>query len=246
MPKLTKTMAQKAKRAAADWGDGFEPLKPGRYLGKLVSVEQKDGQVAPYWEWKWQEPTSKNHLWENTSLSENAIGRLGKVFEAYGVPDDTDTDELIGKWVGLLVGVRTRPTGERAGELQNTVNGFFPAVEHPDYEALTGKPAAKDADYGAADEDEPADEAPAPSVDWEAIGNAANLDDEGTEAALLMAIGAILEIDDTQYTWPDFAVAIGEAVEAVEDEDVLASIHEALDEHLGAVTGANVGDEEPF
>src|SRR5688500_12286575 len=97
MPKLTKTHAKKAEGAAGDWNDSGdrEPLEPGWYLGRLLDVTQKDGKTAPYWAWKYETVEGERWLWDNTSLSEKAIGRLGKVFEAFGVPADTDTDEIV-------------------------------------------------------------------------------------------------------------------------------------------------------
>jgi hypothetical protein len=242
MPKLTKQHATKAKNAAAEWGDGFEPLTPGRYLGKLVSVEQRDGKAAPYWEWKFEEPNSKQHLWENTSLSEKAIGRLGKVFEAFGVSADTDTDELIGQFVCMVVGTRTIPTGERAGQLQNTINGFLPASEHPDFEG-TGQAGPASSDYGG----DPTDDAGTPlvpDIDWEAVGNAANEDDSAWEAEMLLELGQALGLDDSQFTWPDFGVAVGEAMGDDElDSDVYAGCLEIIEAKMPATS---VGDEEPF
>lgn len=146
MPKLTKTHAGKAAQAAGDWNDsGFEPLQPGWYLCRLLDVEQREGKQAPYWSWKYEEVSSKHWVWDNTSLSERAIGRLGKVFEAYGVPSDTDTDDLIGQLVNLELGVYTIPSGNRAGQLSNNIRSVAPGDTHPDIDDYAEtKPAVSD------------------------------------------------------------------------------------------------------
>lgn len=133
MPKLTKAHANKAEKAAGDWSDAPELLDPGWYLGRLLEVEQREGRQADYWSWKYEEVHSHKWLWDNTSLSEKAIGRLGKVFEAYGVPSDTDTDELIGTLVNLEVGTYTIASGQRQGQLANNIRSVQPGDTHPDY-----------------------------------------------------------------------------------------------------------------
>jgi len=135
MPKLTKQAAQQAAQAAEEWEDRDpnEPLEPGWYLCRLLSVEVQEGTKAPYWGWKFEDVVGEQWLWENTSLSEKAIGRLGKVFEAFEVPPDTDTDELIGELVNIEVGIETAAKGKRAGQLVNVVKGLAPASTHPDF-----------------------------------------------------------------------------------------------------------------
>lgn len=137
MPKLTKDYANKASSAADDWNDGDNdrsPLDPGWYLCRLLDVEQKDGKAAPYWSWKYETVEGERWLWDNTSLSEKAIGRLGKVFEAYGVPADTDTDTLYGRLVNIQVGVEAQATGRNAGTMRNVVLAVMPGDSHPDFQ----------------------------------------------------------------------------------------------------------------
>src|SRR5690606_16853317 len=103
MPKLNKQTAAAVTEAAEN--SDFEPMPAGRYIFKLVDVESKDGQRAPYWSWQYEcneEPYVGRKVWDNTSLSEKAAWRLGKVFAAFEVPADTDTDELIGREVALM------------------------------------------------------------------------------------------------------------------------------------------------
>lgn len=151
MPKLNKTTADKAAKAEADWGEGFQLLDPGDYLAKLSEVESRDGQAAAYWAWKYSVVGHSATLFDNTSLSDKAIGRLGRVFKAFGVSADTDTDMLIGRTVCLRVGKRTIQSGDRKGEMANTVQDVLPASEHPDYTPYGPSPD----DYGAYGDTEP-------------------------------------------------------------------------------------------
>ena len=135
MAKLPAGKAQEAKEKGENWEFG-QVVPPGVYLCRLDSVDAtKSGQAGPYWEWTCecvgagQEPKGKK-FWDNTSLSEKAIGRLGKVFEAFGVPTDTDTDDLIGKLVALEV---TQGTN-RDGKPKNDVYAWHPADVHALYE----------------------------------------------------------------------------------------------------------------
>lgn len=148
MPKLTKQHAGKAEQGAGEWKDTFGTLEPGWYLCRLIEVTQRDGKVAPYWSWKYEECHSGNWLWDNTSLSEKSIGRLGKVFEAFGAPADTDTDDLIGHLVNLELGTYTIPTGQRAGQLANNIRTLQPGSTHPDYAQFSTDRPADPADFG--------------------------------------------------------------------------------------------------
>ena len=124
MPKLTKPAAAEAAEAAEGSGD-YEPLPEGRYVCRLVEVEAKEGAKGIYWSWSYEvaeEGEFKGRkLWDNTSLSEKARWRLGVVFTAFGVPADTDTDELIGHEVAIIVGQQVIQAGKRQGETGNVV-----------------------------------------------------------------------------------------------------------------------------
>jgi hypothetical protein len=133
MPKLTKQYAQQADEAAGEWKDSSAPLEPGWYLCRLLSVEAKEGKAAAYWSWKYEVVDGGRWVWDNTSLSEKAIGRLGKVFEAFEVPADTDTDELIGRLVNIELDLYTIPAGQRQGQMTNGVKSLAPGDTHPDF-----------------------------------------------------------------------------------------------------------------
>jgi hypothetical protein len=135
MAKLNKNLAQQAKDKASDW-DGTGVVPPGVYLCKLTTVDtSRSGPSGPYWTWEYttvgvaDEPANKK-FWDNTSLSDKAIGRLGKVFEAFGVDTDTDTDDLIGSLVAVTVKIGTIRAGERAGEQRNEVEALHQADVH--------------------------------------------------------------------------------------------------------------------
>ena len=131
MPKLNTEAAAAATEAAED-GGSYEAVPDGRYICKLIDVEAKEGKTAPYWNWSYEineEPYVGRRLWDNTSLSEKARWRLGQVFAAFEVAADTDTDELIGREVAIVVGSETAQAGKRQGELVNVVKRLEPLTE---------------------------------------------------------------------------------------------------------------------
>ena len=134
MPKLNKANASKAEDAAGDWGSRAI-IDPGVYLARLDEVEVKDGNKGPYWRWEFTvtDPSAPRiKLWHNTSLSENAIGNLGKTFEGFGVSTDTDTDDMLGMEVWVQVGIRTIQSGAREGERANELQEVLRPVEYDD------------------------------------------------------------------------------------------------------------------
>lgn len=127
MAKLNKTMAKKVDDAD---DSGFEPLEEGVYHFRLRDVDPtKEGPKGPYWVWEFEcveEPYINRRLWNNTSLSEAAMPIFKRTFKAFDVPVDTDTDELLGRLVRLVVSQRTIPEGPRQGEVTNQVNRVLP------------------------------------------------------------------------------------------------------------------------
>lgn len=139
MAKLTKQLAKQAAEQADDWKGGFGVLPAGLYLGKLMKVDSdRTGPAGPYWAWQYEtvevgDQPAGRWLWDNVSLSEKSLGRLGKTFEAHGATTDTDTDDLLGGIVCLEVTVGTINKGDRAGERKNDVANVLPADAHPLY-----------------------------------------------------------------------------------------------------------------
>lgn len=131
MPKLNKKTAKAIEETESG---GFSLLENGRYIGKLREVTVKPGKEYDYWSWEFDnlraidDPDTiiPGRQWANTSLSPKAAFKMKEAFEAFGVPADTDTDELIGEDVILVVGTRTIKEGDRAGEQANQVNNLLP------------------------------------------------------------------------------------------------------------------------
>lgn len=86
--------------------EGKRPLAPeGEHLVKVVSVEAREGQNAPYWAWEFEIVNGKHagaKVWNNTSLAPQALWNLRGTLEALGIDipdDDTDIelDDLVDK-----------------------------------------------------------------------------------------------------------------------------------------------------
>jgi hypothetical protein len=141
MAKLNEEKATEAKNAST----GFTPMPDGTYRFILKDVDPtREGPKGPYWSWEFEciEPEPVEVLdeesgetkemkilgrkqWNNTSMS--AMWSFNQTFEAFGVPTDTDTDEILGKPCLLVLSVRTIQSGARKGELTNQVERIKPA-----------------------------------------------------------------------------------------------------------------------
>ncbi len=130
MPKLKSQLAKKVNNAGAATGSYLLP--EGRYAARLLDVEQREGAKAPYWRWKFGDlhntdgESQPGKQWNNTSLSEKALGFLKATFEAFGYTTDSDTDEMIGEWVTLHLVQEQIATGNRAGEMTNSIQSLHP------------------------------------------------------------------------------------------------------------------------
>lgn len=143
MPKLSKG---KQKSVAKAEGGGFEVLPEGRYKGQLKRcIADKDGRplegaAGPYWQWEFENVTSldgSGKVWPGrqfviTSLSDNADFKMREVFDAFGFSYDSDTDEMIGEWIILVVSQRPIGAGPRKGEIGNQVDKCLPLNEDGD------------------------------------------------------------------------------------------------------------------
>lgn len=150
MAKLNKQMAKRTAEASS----GFEPIPDGAYHVRLVEVDSsREGNAGPYWSWEFDvvEPGDglNRKLWNNTSLSEQALWKLQETFKAFGVPEDTDTDEILGRVCKAIVSTRTIQQGQRKGELTNQIDRLVPKDE--DFEAP--EPAGAAAGGSSAEED---------------------------------------------------------------------------------------------
>lgn len=133
MPKLAHDIAQEAEEQAQKGGP--EPLPEGIFVLRLLDVEVSDNPGdSGYHYWKWHfrvedEGYKGRELWRNTSLSPKALGILGNTFEGFGVPADTDTDELCGKLTMAMVKQKIIEFGKRKGDLGNEISYFMPYDE---------------------------------------------------------------------------------------------------------------------
>lgn len=133
MPKLKSTLAKKVSQAEAATGSYLLP--EGRYAARLLEVNQKEGSKAPYWQWTFGDLHNEEgepvpgRQWNNTSLSEKALGFLKATFEAFGYTEDSDTDEMIGEWVVLHLTQEQIAQGQNAGQMRNNVARLAPFDE---------------------------------------------------------------------------------------------------------------------
>lgn len=143
MPKLGSSLADKVEEAE---GGNFEAIPEGIYHAVLEGeVEAAEGSKGPYWKWTFKvtdEGFSGRKIWVNTSLAENALWKLKEIFEAFGVPTDTDTEDLIGKPVKLYLVQRIIEQGNRKGDMGNDVKQVLP-FEDVDPAAAKARPTKK-------------------------------------------------------------------------------------------------------
>lgn len=126
MPKLNKKVAQETAQAEA-WGSGPRLLPEGRYAGRLLSVEERDGNEFPQWSWRFTQLHNEEgesfggSQFLNTSLSPKARGGLKAAFDAFGYTTDSDTEEMLGEWAVLHITQEVAQQGKRAGQTVNRV-----------------------------------------------------------------------------------------------------------------------------
>lgn len=149
MPKLDGNVAEQVDKAES----GTQLIEEGLYEMVLIEVAAtgKDGQplvgkAGPYWSWTFAFPEdaeryAKRRAWRITSLSPDSAWVMKQMFDAFGVPADTDTDELIGKRAMVEIGHRTVTQGDNAGDIKETVKKVLPldGVQAP---SANGKAAA--------------------------------------------------------------------------------------------------------
>lgn len=129
IPKLSSDTASKVEEAESL---DYEAIPEGVYEAVLDGeVEAAEGPNGLYWKWTFKitgpdEQYKGRKLFTNTSLSEKAMWKLKEVFSAFGVSADTDTDELIGQPVKLMVTQRVIEKGTRKGEMGNDVRQVLP------------------------------------------------------------------------------------------------------------------------
>jgi hypothetical protein len=87
------------------------------------------------WVWKFEVTDPSAHagrwLWERTAIQDNTMWKIRQVFDAFGVPADTDTDDLVGSAVDLMVGQTVAQRGKMQGKTVNEITEFLPSTSGP-------------------------------------------------------------------------------------------------------------------
>lgn len=125
MAKLPKKVAQEV----AEVESSFELLDEGPYVGTLRDVKVSDDEGPSgfhFWTWEFDLDDFPGRQWVTTSLSPKAYFKLQETFTAFDATPDTDTDELIGDKVKLIISQTTAQQGKRKGELVNQVDAVLP------------------------------------------------------------------------------------------------------------------------
>ena len=134
MPKLNTANAQKVDEAE----DGFKPIPDGVYIVELredVEVRESQSGKGPYWSWSFEIPADHDgkelefagrRFWHNTSLSDAAYFKLKETFLAFGVPTDTDTEDLVKKRIKVVVRTEIQQQGKNKGKEQSVIDKLLP------------------------------------------------------------------------------------------------------------------------
>lgn len=125
MAKLNKKTAAEVEKTDAG-SSGFDALPDGEYACRLSNVDDtRSGDKGPYWTWEFTipegQPYAGRRFWSITSLSEAARPMLKRMFDAFNVPADTDTDDLIGRMANVKVKTVIQTKGAATGEPKNEV-----------------------------------------------------------------------------------------------------------------------------
>ena len=137
MPKLNATLAKQVDETEVS---DFSALPEGTYTVKLLEVEAKEGRTSgkPYWLWTFEideeahPDAAGRRLWVNTSLSEKASFKMKEAFLAFGYSTDSDTDEMIGEKIKVVVTQTVIEQGKRKGQIGNQVDQMLPLVAAAD------------------------------------------------------------------------------------------------------------------
>jgi Protein of unknown function (DUF669) len=166
-----KTARRKGNTISVDFTgvkSGGATIPDGRYTGKIIAVEQKEGKESgePYLELTWEVTSKKCNgrevRFDNYSLQPQALWRLKGLLEAMEieVPDgeqDIDFDEIISDETECIIEV----TGEKNSEGKTfaRVTGHAPLSDgntvDDDEEAEDAKPARRKPAKDEDEDDEP-------------------------------------------------------------------------------------------
>lgn len=100
----------------------FEVYDTGTYLATVASIRQVDGQFGPQFQWDFDvEPDGQIRGWTGITMSSKSKfgqwvrGILGEI------PDEVDTDKLVGLPCRLSVVIKTREDGTEFNRVDNVL-----------------------------------------------------------------------------------------------------------------------------
>jgi hypothetical protein len=152
VPKLNSTKAAEVKKAGEE-GSKFVLLPVGKYRVKLTDVDSTTARPKPparegnpMWIWKFEvveyldftslEGTPEERKeqadsfvgkeqWYRTVIQDNTLWDLDRVFGAFDAEPDTDTDELVGDEIVVMIDQAVIGQGRRKGQMGNEIIDFF-------------------------------------------------------------------------------------------------------------------------
>lgn len=134
MPKLSSDTAKKVSNA--EGGSGFQLMTPGIYTLKLTEVEATTSKADnPMWIWQFQVSGGQFNgveLREYTVITDKALWKLNSIFQAFGVPASTHTDDLIGKTVRASIENEVISQGRLKGEQTNRIRNYLEPSAAPE------------------------------------------------------------------------------------------------------------------
>lgn len=126
MPKLANTKARSVSKQEATGAQKLLP--PGEYVGKLIEVKvstKPDKNGNHYWIWFFEivseDEYNGSKLRTNTGLAENQEWALKRMFDAFGVKPNVDTETLHGQEITLVVDQSEITGGPRKGKVRNEI-----------------------------------------------------------------------------------------------------------------------------
>lgn len=137
-------------------------IEPGKYRARLMKCEQtlsQKKQPMLTWSWKLVSGAEKGKETRSfTSLQENALFGLKEHLEAFGYTGTVhvDTNKLVGKYVVLVIGLRTGISRTGEEREMSSVMGIFPdrkTAPEPEEEEDYEDDAPEEDDDDDADDD---------------------------------------------------------------------------------------------
>lgn len=161
MPKLLPAKAAEVKKAGEE-GSKFTLLPIGKFRVKLTDVESTESAKGkPMWVWKFEtveflDGTSDGsnkgkEVWYRTVIQDNTLWDLDRVFAAFDADPDTDTDDIVGDEIVVMIDQEMITGGKSKGKMGNSITDFF---------TLADGLAKNDDEFETLGSDDEGDEAP--------------------------------------------------------------------------------------